>query len=71
MSIGEAGGASFVQEVDVLNEEAEERNDDLQGRRRDGGIEAWLLHHSVFTLTSRASGIKPQHMELIMLLIHR
>lgn len=39
MSVGEAGGAAFVQEVDVLDEEAEEWNHDLQGRRRDGGRE--------------------------------
>lgn len=47
VSVGEAGGAAFVQEVDVLDEEAEERNHDLQGGRRKGGSEGVRERRSV------------------------
>lgn len=42
VSVGKAGGTAFVQEVDVLDEEAEERDHDLQGRREGGGERASL-----------------------------
>lgn len=38
VSVGQAGGAAFVQEVDVLDEEAEERDHDLQGGGQGGSV---------------------------------
>lgn len=52
VSIGEAGGAALVQEVDVLDEEAEERNHDLQGRGRNGGNEGVRGRRSVVVKTA-------------------
>lgn len=37
VSIGQPGGAALVQEVDVFNEEAEERDHDLVGRNTRSG----------------------------------
>lgn len=40
MAVGQPAGTALVQEVDVFNEQAEERDDDLQDKEeRDGVID--------------------------------
>lgn len=48
MSVGETVGAALVQEVDVFDEQAEEGNDDLEGKVRGSalsqqGLDCFLL----------------------------